>query len=454
MSGAQVLTIETRTGRVLYGTQALPVSPHWAYLYGLLALRVLEGGAREVTVEDICRLPTWTEVQPRSVATSVARHQTTMQARGFALIVAPHGGRTRRVGLDPSQVARVRIDVDREALLAWLGLSKATVQPESVEAGRLLVLAETAFEQGMYAEAETQALKILPLAPSIYQHLRALALVAWVRTVNAPHAQGWAAVKALQAQLKVYQAGEGGPENRPTPSSEALVWIQTARFYIRKHQFRSARDAYARAARLLTPEQYRELGVIESGLGYVAQQSGQLAEAERRYRASLELYSRGHWPWAMHVQYNNLAAVCFNLHAALEDSDPVVAGDWLQQAIRWSEDALEFARAMDYGGAVDLEVNMAYAMRLLGRFEDAKEWLRRAQSIASASQSTVDLACTYAERAEYEEAIGQREAAIASMRDAVTLLIEVGSDDWTASARQRLAQLEGQVPLGKPLKLW
>ena len=40
------------------------------------------------------------------------------------------------------------------------------------------------------------------------------------------------------------------------------------------------------------------------------------------------------------------------------------------------------------------------------------------------------------------------------MRDAVTLLIEVGSDDWTASARQRLAQLEGALPLGKPLKLW
>ncbi|WP_424950839.1 hypothetical protein [Deinococcus sp.] len=382
---------------------------------------------------------------------------TTMQQLGLGLIVAPRGRRTKAVSLDPGRVSQVTADVDQAELVAWLGLSaepQETPETENVKAERLLVLAQTAFEQGMYAEAEARALRVLPLGPSPVQHLRALALVAWVRTVNAPHAQGWAAVKALQAQLKVFQEQARQEGTRLDTAAEALVWLQTARFYVRKHKTRLAREAYARAARHLSPTQYRELGVIESGLGYLAQQSGQLDEAERRYRAALELYSKGRWPWAMHVQYNNLAAVCFNLHAQLEDADPAAALAHLEEAVRWSEDALEFAKEMDYGGAVDLEVNMAYAMRLMGRFERAAHWIRRAENIASTSESASDLACTYAERAELEEALGQREAAMASMRGAVRLLRQVGSDAWTLAAQKRLEELEGQRPLGKPLKLW
>lgn len=457
MSSVQLLTIDTKTNRVLYSGQMLPLTPHWVYVYGLLALRILEGGSWDVLVDDIARLPTWTEVQPRSVATSLARHKLTMQAKGFDLIAHPHGQRTKSVSLDPQRVSRVRADVGRKALRVWLGLSaepEKPPEPDNLEAERLLVLAQTAFEQGMYTEAEARALKVLPLEPSAGQHLRALALVAWVRTVNAPHADGWAAVKALQAQLKVYQERARQEGERLDAAAEALVWLQTGRFHVRKHQVRLARQAYARAAQLLTPTQYRELGIIESGLGYLAQQAGQLDEAERRYRAALKLYSNGDWPWAMHVQYNNLAAVCFNLHAELEDTRPQEAMAHLEQAVRWSQDALEFAREMDYGGAVDLEVNMAYAMRLLGRFDQAAQWIKRAESIASTSESTTDLACTHAERAELEEALGQREAATASMQEAVKLLQEVGAEAWTVAAEERLQELQGQRPLGRPLKLW
>lgn len=448
-----VLTIETATGRVLYDRQPLPVSLHWAYLYGLLALRVLDGGAREVTIEDICRLPTWTEVQPRSVATSVARHLTTMQTKGFTLIAAPHGGRTRRIGLDPTQVPRVRIDVGRAAFLAWLGVSSDPPPPfEHIEAGRLLVLAETAFEQGMYAEAETRALKALALGPGVDQRLRGLALVAWVRTINAPYDEGWAAVQVLQTHLKLFQARS--EDVQPSPGAEALVWLQTGRFHMRKQQARRAREAYSRAAKLLTPEHHREWGAVESGLGYLAQQSGQLDEAERRYRAALEQFSKGRWPWAMHVQYNNLAAVCFNLHSELEEKEPETAAEWLNAAVRWSHDAMEFAREMDYGGAVDLETNLAYAARLQGDYEAAKEWIRRARGVVSASESTTDLACIEAEQAELHEALGNRAAAISTLHQAVLLLHQVGTDTWTTAAEDRLAQLEGRVPLGKPLKLW
>lgn len=449
----RVLTIETATGRVLYDRQPLPVSLHWAYLYGLLALRVLDGGAREVTIKDVCRLPTWTEVQPRSVATSVARHLSTMQSKGFTLIAAPHGGRTRRIGLDPEQVPRVRIDVGRAAFLTWLGVSSEAQAPlENIEAGRLLVLAQTAFEQGMYAEAETRALKALALEPGVDQCLRVLALVAWVRIVNSPYDEGWAAVQALQRQLKLFQAHVESVQ--PSPAAEALVWLQTGRFHMRKQQARRAREAYGRAAKLLTPEHHREWGAVESGLGYLAQQSGHLDEAERRYRAALEQFSRGHWPWAMHVQYNNLAAVCFNLHVKLEETNPDTAAEWLNAAVRWSHDAMEFAREMDYGGAVDLETNLAYAARLQGDYTAAGEWLRRARSVVSASESTTDLACIEAEQAELHEALGDRAAAISALHRAVILLHQVGTDAWTTAAENRLAQLEGRLPLGKPFKLW
>lgn len=205
---------------------------------------------------------------------------------------------------------------------------------------------------------------------------------------------------------------------------------------------------------MLTPEHHREWGAVEAGLGYLGQLSDRLDEAERRYRDALDHFPRARWPWAMHVQCNNLAAMCFNLQSDLAGAKPGAAAHWLREAVRWSRDALEFAEQMDFGGAVDLEVNLAYAMRLQGRLDEAASWLRRAQNIASASGSTTDLACVHAERAELEEALGQRAQATASMRQTLTLLRQVGSDAWTAAAQGRLDQLEGRRPLGEALKLW
>ena len=115
---------------------------------------------------------------------------------------------------------------------------------------------------------------------------------------------------------------------------------------------------------------------------------------------------------------------------------------------------MEFAREMDYGGAVDLETNLAYAARLQGDYTAAGEWLRRARGVVSASESTTDLACIEAEQAELHEALGDRAAAISALHRAVILLHQVGTDAWTTAAENRLAQLEGRLPLGKPFKLW
>ena len=202
-----LLSIETKVGRGFYDREPLPLTRYWAYAYGLLALRVLEGGSREVRVEDIARLPSWTEVQRRSVASSLARHRTTMQAWGFEVITAPPGEQTKSINLDPERVTRVRGDVGHRALREWLGLTEAPDAPQradSTEVSRLLVLAQTAFEQGRHREAERLAVDAAKMEPSMNQHIRSLALVAWVRTVNAPYDEGWGAVLTLQRQLRMY----------------------------------------------------------------------------------------------------------------------------------------------------------------------------------------------------------------------------------------------------------
>lgn len=447
------LTLQTRSVQAQFGGQPLPLNRHWLYLYGLLALRQLEGGEMWVTVEDINRLPTWTGVQAKSVATSLFRHVSQMRAAGYGLLVSPPGEGTKRVALDREVVGELRVDVELCELRAWLGLDELAGPPpaRSLDAARLLALAESAFEQGRSDDAEALCAQALKAAPSADQRLRALALTAWVRTVGGTHEQGWAAVQAMQRQL-----GEELRSSMSAPSRavQALVHIQTARFFLRKHEARPARAAYLRATALLAEGDHREWGAVEAGLGYLAQRAGQLPEAQRRYLAALTHFSEGRWAWAMHAQYNNLAAVSFQLHARAQSRQPRMAAHWLDEAIRWSREALEFAEQMDFGGSVDLEVNLAYAYRLKGELVEAASWTRRAVNIARASGNLSDLAVALAERAEVEEAQGDRAAALLTMREALSRLREVGSDAWTSAAEARLAELEGRAPLTVPLKLW
>ena len=453
MPQVQPLTVSVQTAQVVLGPDLLPVSRHWAYFYGLLALRALEGGEPWVTCEEVNALPTWTEVQARSVGTSLFRHAAKMRGLGYELLISPPGEGTKRFALDPQQV-RVT-GTDAEDLRRWLSSPlTGPVQPDSTRAARLMVLAETSFEQGRTQEAEQRVLRALDAEPGVDQHLRALALLAWIRTVGATHAEGQAAVHTLKEQLALYQQAAKTSGDTPSRAVQALVHIQTARFHLRKQQARSARAAYLRATQLLGEHDHRERGAIEAGLGYLAQQAGHLDEAQRRYLLALREFTLGRWPWAMHVQYNNLAAVSFNLHAQGLDQDRVLALSHLDEAIVWTTEALEFAEQMDFGGAVDLEVNLAYAYRLKGNLKLAAEWVRRAGNIARAGGNLTDLACALAEQAEVEEAQGQRAEAVQTLTRATALLKEVGSGTWADQAQRRLDELEGRRPETAALKLW
>lgn len=152
----------------------------------------------------------------------------------------------------------------------------------------------------------------------------------------------------------------------------------------------------------------------------------------------------------MHAQYGNLAAVNFRLHEEAEGGASPGAEAFLREAVRWLTHAREFSESMDFGGSIDLEVNLAYAYRLQGRLEE----VRRASNLARASGSVSDLALVAAERAEIEEASGQRAAAIASLHEALGLLREVGVEEWTRAATHRLDELEGRRLPSGPVKLW
>lgn len=450
MSGPNGLHFQTRTGTLTLGGQPLDRDVRQQRLLGVVAVAALRGqGAAEVG--EFRRARGWSHLDGAAIRNAASRLLIRLEELGVPLISFAPREKTKRWSLNPAEVGAVTHDLAPLELAAWVFEEATPMRADTLEAARLLILAATAFEQGRYRDAEEYARAAFLAEPSPDQHLRALAMIAWVRTVSASHQEGWAAVKALQERLRAYRQD---PSTRPGREVEALAWIQTARFHMRKVRPRPARAAYARAARLLSDGHHREWGAIEAGLGYLAQQDGNLAEAARRYQAALEHFTRGHWPWAMHAQYGNLAAVNFRLHEEAGGGASPGADAFLREAVRWLTHAREFSESMDFGGSIDLEVNLAYAYRLQGRLEEAREEVRRASNLARASGSVSDLALVAAERAEIEEASGQRAAAIASLHEALGLLREVGVGEWTRAATHRLDELEGRRPPSGPVKLW
>jgi tetratricopeptide (TPR) repeat protein len=440
------LAFETRSSSVYLNGRRLDLDLRQQRLLGVVAERFLSTGS-STDVGEFRRAQGWAHLEAAPLKNAASRLLMRLNEVQAPVICHAPREKTKRWAIDQRVVLALWHDLATPAAFAeWIyGPPREASLPAELEAARLLVLAQTAFEQGRFSDAERLAAAVLAEPSTPDQQLRALALLAWIRTVCDDYAQGEAAVQRLQRRLAA------GPA--PSPEVEALVWIQTARFYLRKLQAPQARAAYTRAARLLSAEHHREWGAIESGLGYLGQQAGSLQAAARHYRLALDHFTRGQWPWAMHVQYNNLAAIHFLLHAAPRGR-AAVGRAHLHSAVQWSLQAREFAESMDFGGAVDLEVNLAYAYRLLGRLDDAREELRKASNVARASASLTDRACVLAEQAELDEALGRRSEAAETLRAATILLRQIGNTDWTQAAEQRLAELEGRVPLTRPLKLW
>lgn len=444
------LHFSTQRGILTLDREPIDLDVRQQRLLGMVAL-ASQHEDRGAEVTSFRRVRGWSHLNDSALKNAASRLLMRLEDLALPLVTFAPREKTKHWQLNTAFTGPVTHDLaDLDALSDWVFEATVPRQPDTLEATRLLLLAATAFEQGRNEDAEQHAQAAFLAAPSPDQHLRAMALVAWVKTSSASYQEGWAAIRALQAQARRYSED---PATRPSREVRALTWIQTARFHMRKVKPGAARAAYTRAARLLGEGDHREWGAIEAGLGYLAQQGGDLPEATQRYHAALEHFTRGYWPWAMHVQYNNLAAVTFEQHAASSTTEEGKVG-LLAEAVRWSLHARDFATDMDFGGGIDIEVNLAYAYRLQGRLEEAAEELRRATNSARASGNLNDLALVAVEQAELAEANGQRLQATLAMREAATLLRNVGVDDWTQQVERRLAELEKRTPLTAPIKLW
>jgi tetratricopeptide (TPR) repeat protein len=441
-----VLSIESASSQATLNGKSLPINSHWLYVYALLALRWLEGKPT-VTFEELNRLPTWTHVEAKSLRTSLFRHVDTMMTAGLELIVSPLGERTKRFSLNSELVRSVKFDACPEDIRDWLGLYLEKAESSALDV-RLLTLvgsADLAFEQGRYDDAEGFVAAVLNANPSIEQRVHVLALDAWIKSFRAPREVAWDAVQELHAIRLA---------NSLPPALEAIIWIQEGRYYTKHRDIKTAKRVYTRASKLAGPDDDRVWGGVHFGLGYIAQWEGKLEDSMRRYQLSLQHFSKARWAWGMQAQYNNLAAVCFLQHARFESRDPKRAARWLNDAIRWLEETRAFVEQMDFGGAADLECNLAYAYRLTGKHDEARKMLRIGWNLANAARSVVDQGMVCAELAELEEVLGHRAKAILEYEKAIAFFAEVSTEEWLTDSQQRLAELRGERPLTKALKLW
>lgn len=238
MSEPNGLHFQTRSGTLRLGGQPLDLDVRQQRLLGVVAVAALRRqGAAEFG--EFRRARGWSHLDGAAIQNAASRLLIRLDELGVPLVSFAPREKTKRWSLNPAEVGAVTHDLaDVGELAAWVFEEATPMRADTLEAARLLILAATAFEQGRYRDAEEYARAAFLAEPSPDQHLRALAMIAWVRTVIASHQEGWAAVKALQERLRAYRQD---PSTRPSPEVEALAWIQTARFHMRKVRPRPAR---------------------------------------------------------------------------------------------------------------------------------------------------------------------------------------------------------------------
>jgi tetratricopeptide (TPR) repeat protein len=453
---AGLLRLETMTGKIWFEGKPLPVTMHWSYVFGLLVLRVLEGGSREVMVDEVGRLPTWAAVNPRSIRTSVFRFFEKLAASGFEFIASPERERTRRFLLNPLLVKRVRCDLGVDELKTWLGLSLPAPSPGDLQVVMAIERAQVVFEKGRFAEAKDLCARVLEMPTRVDDRLRMLVLNAWATFFTGSKSEAKAALEVAQQALAEHKviSGVATVPDQVSARTEASVWIQTARFHYLYGEFRPAETALLKAEKLLSQGDAREWSSIHAGRGYMARQLGDLELGERHHRLALDFASRAYWRTGVCMQLNNLAAVQIMLHQKYEDTDAPRAHNSLVEARRWCEESIELADELDLGGNADQEFNLVFICLKLKDFDAAKHWLEKGRRSVNAAGTVADLACFHQLNGELEFAQGNREAAIAEYETAVQKMATLEDDNWDRLVRDRLKGLRSNSKKSKPLKLW
>jgi tetratricopeptide (TPR) repeat protein len=260
--------------------------------------------------------------------------------------------------------------------------------------------------------------------------------------------EAWRAVLRLQNELKGLE--------QLSPRAEALIWIQTARYYNRLQYFDDAERAFAKVEELLrqVPQYEQERGALAAGKGYIAQRHGRLEEAEDLYQLAFERFSAAQWQWGMQVQYANLAATACQRYEVTVLSDEATAFKHLDRALDWCLQGVSFMNEVGIGGLTDLETTLTFIYRMRRDWDEVRNWLDKARVLAESSDSAVELGLVYAEEAELHEALGDRVKAIAIFEHTQELFAAAQATEWNTLVAKRLNGLQYSDPNSRPLKIW
>ncbi len=447
-----LLSIETLNKRVLFEGDDLGLKQKWWSFVALLGLTRFEGQSREITAEDIHHLPDWSHMKLMAVRTGVFRHlQHHPELRWIA---SPPGEATKRFFLDPNTVKRVQCDVSPQALRKILlpNQPSSTPSPDQSKITLLLTRAQVRFERGVYPEVLELCEQIQDLKPTPAQHLRMLALIAWVKLYNSSKSNAWQAVKTMQRTLE--QTLQDGTLHGPEAKREqANVWLQVARFHTSYQEQGKAQKAMAWAEPLLEPWHHQELGVIAFMRGLFAQREGDLLQAELWAAQSLEHHRSAQWRWGIVAQSNNVAVI-----KLLRSEQAAHAGRLNQQVLLEAIDLLEESHALsrdnDLNSGSNHELNISFAYRMLDDLPKAQQWLEKGSWIINTVNNPRDYGEYHAEKAELELALGNHETGLEQLRVAEEWLVKGEADAWLEQVRHRLDEVQRNVQGSKPLKLW
>jgi tetratricopeptide (TPR) repeat protein len=433
-----LLRVETISSRVLFEGFVVPkVTQHWAYIYGLLALRHLEG-THEITSEEIALLPTWVKVSTPSIGPSLFRHNTKMREQGFDLIVSPEREHTKRFVFNLKRVKKVSCDLNQKELQTWLNVEQ---RPESVLLPNFTVvmkleLARTIFEKGRYDEVESICREALALPGRFDEKLMALAQIAWVKAFVAPKPESFRAVQELQNALKVFKATPD--QDVVSPNIEARVWIQSARHHWRHHEPQVATKALERAEKLLLPHHEMEWAGVHTARSFIAQKAGKLEQAAIHNLTSFNCATRAQWRWSMSAQIANRSAILIELYRRDKVLDSDLAKSYLLEALECLKLAVDLSDEMDVSGSADSEINLMMVHTWLEQYEDARFWLKKAERLISAANQKQDSAELNYEAAELEVATGNIPTAFTRLERAICLYAELEMQVPLKAAKKRL----------------
>ncbi len=442
-----LLQLETVSGRVLFEGVALPkVTPHWAYVYGLLVLRFLEG-TFEITSDEIALLPTWVNVSKPSIGPSLFRHNAAMSKQGFDLIVSPEREGTKRFFFNKHRVTRVTTDLDNPPLRSWLGFleKRESGVIANFKASMKLELARIIFEKGRYSEVESICQEVLVLTGRFDDQLMALAQIAWVKAYIASKSESLKAIQKLQDALTFFKANSF--EDEVSPNIEARVWIQTARHYWRHREPNAAVKALDCAEKLLLPNDDMEWAGVHTARSFLAQNAGKLDQAAFHNLEAFAAASRAQWRLSMASQATNRSAILMEMYQRDKAINEAIAKIHLLEAVQWLMLSIELADEVDISGAADTEINLMLIHTWLGQFDEAQIWFGKAERLIKASNQTQDKAELNFEAAELEVAIGNTAAAFTRLEVAIGIYQELGMRVQLKAAKKRLLEFKTLYPI-------